>query len=62
LAHVLDQHYDIAVRAGYHCTPLAHETAGTLEHGAVRVSPGFFNTEDDIDQLIDSVRDIARRL
>ena len=28
----------IAVRAGLHCAPLAHETAGTLESGTVRFS------------------------
>ena len=28
----------IAVRAGLHCAPLAHETAGTLEEGTVRFS------------------------
>lgn len=30
----------IAVRAGLHCAPLAHESAGTLETGTVRVSFG----------------------
>lgn len=30
----------IAVRAGLHCAPLAHESAGTLETGTVRVSYG----------------------
>ena len=31
---------DVAVRAGLHCAPLAHESAGTLETGTVRVSYG----------------------
>ncbi len=31
----------IAVRAGLHCAPLAHESAGTLETGTVRVSFGI---------------------
>ncbi|MBO7251310.1 MAG: aminotransferase class V-fold PLP-dependent enzyme [Oscillospiraceae bacterium] len=31
----------IAVRAGLHCAPLAHESAGTLETGTVRVSFGW---------------------
>ena len=31
----------IGVRAGLHCAPLAHESAGTLETGTVRVSFGF---------------------
>ncbi len=30
----------IAVRAGLHCAPLAHENAGTLQSGTVRVSFG----------------------
>lgn len=31
----------IAVRAGLHCAPYAHESAGTLETGTVRVSIGY---------------------
>lgn len=34
----------IAVRAGLHCAPLAHKTAGTLESGTVRISPSYFTT------------------
>jgi selenocysteine lyase/cysteine desulfurase len=30
----------ICVRAGLHCAPLAHESAGTLESGTVRISFG----------------------
>ena len=32
--------FGIAVRAGLHCAPLAHESAGTLETGTVRISFG----------------------
>lgn len=38
-ASVLGQQ-GIAVRAGLHCAPLAHESAGTLESGTIRVSFG----------------------
>jgi selenocysteine lyase/cysteine desulfurase len=31
----------VAVRAGLHCAPLAHESAGTLDTGTVRVSFGY---------------------
>ena len=31
----------VAVRAGLHCAPLAHESAGTLERGTVRISFGW---------------------
>lgn len=35
---------DIAVRAGYHCSPLAHGFFGTLGSGTVRLCPSAFNT------------------
>ena len=40
LARFLAKHH-IAVRAGLHCAPLAHESAGTLQTGTVRVSFGY---------------------
>ena len=42
----------IAVRAGLHCAPLAHESAGTLESGTVRVSLGFDSTKGQIDAFL----------
>lgn len=41
----------IAVRAGLHCAPLAHETAGTLETGTLRLSPGPSATEQELSQF-----------
>ncbi len=38
-AQILGSH-GIAVRAGLHCAPLAHESAGTLDRGTVRISFG----------------------
>ncbi len=38
----------IAVRAGLHCAPLAHESAGTLGTGTVRVSFGHCNHHHDL--------------
>jgi cysteine desulfurase family protein len=59
LAFLLDRQYGIAVRAGYHCTPLAHETAGTAETGAVRASVSCMNTPDDVKALIGAVGEIV---
>ncbi|GIQ70044.1 aminotransferase class V-fold PLP-dependent enzyme [Xylanibacillus composti] len=59
-AFVLDQHFQIAVRAGYHCSPLAHQTAGTLGAGAVRISVGCFTTEQEIDACIEAVGQLSR--
>lgn len=58
LAYILDQQYNIAVRSGFHCTPLAHETVGTTETGAVRISFGYFNEEEDVWALIAALKEI----
>ncbi|RBW69139.1 aminotransferase class V-fold PLP-dependent enzyme [Bacillus taeanensis] len=58
IAMILDEHYNIAVRAGLHCTPLAHETLGTIGHGLVRVSFGITNTKAEIDQFIGALEEI----
>ena len=39
-------------RPSLHCAPSAHKTLGTFPEGALRVSPGYFNTEDDIDSFL----------
>ncbi|WNR44580.1 aminotransferase class V-fold PLP-dependent enzyme [Paenibacillus roseipurpureus] len=59
VAFILDQSFQIAVRAGYHCSPLAHEIAGTLAKGAVRASIGYFTTTEEVTTLIDAVREIG---
>jgi len=48
LAAELDNGFDIAVRAGLHCAPLAHRTLGTLPGGTVRLSPGWSTTSEEI--------------
>ena len=50
----------IAVRGGLHCAPGVHRFLGTLESGAVRVSPGIYNTKQDAQALLMAVRRIAR--
>ena len=50
----------IAVRAGLHCAPLAHRTAGTLESGTIRISPSVFNTEGQINFFLREMREILR--
>jgi cysteine desulfurase / selenocysteine lyase len=46
----------ICLRVGLHCSPLAHQTVGTFPSGAVRISPGFFNSEDDVAQVVEVFR------
>ncbi|MFM9331321.1 aminotransferase class V-fold PLP-dependent enzyme [Paenibacillus mesotrionivorans] len=62
VAFILDQSFQIAVRAGYHCTPLAHQSAGTTETGALRASVGYFSTDAEVDALIGAVKEIRQGL
>lgn len=49
---------NIAVRAGLHCSPWAHEFAGSnQQHGTVRASISYFNDYDDIVALRDALHD-----
>ncbi len=59
IGFVLDHRYGIAVRVGLHCAPLAHKSIGTFPLGTVRVSPGLFNTEQDIDRFVAAVAELA---
>ena len=50
----------IALRAGLHCAPLAHRTAGTLRTGTVRVSFSAFNTVEEVKRFLSALREILR--
>jgi len=62
LSFILDKAFDIAVRSGLHCAPLAHKTIGTFEQGTVRFSIGYFNTKEDIDQSIEAIKKICEEI
>lgn len=57
----LDSEYDISVRVGLHCAPFAHKTIGTYPGGTIRVSPGYFNSEEDIVAFLGAMRTIVSR-
>lgn len=40
-----------ALRAGLHCAPVAHQSAGTLPRGTLRISFSAFNRKPEIDML-----------
>ena len=46
----------VAVRGGYHCAPLAHQTGGTLETGTVRESFSAFNSAGDISLMAERMK------
>ncbi len=51
IAAALDRH-GVAVRAGYHCAPLAHRTVGTPPGGGVRLSPAITNRPHEIEDFL----------
>ncbi|KAB3532210.1 aminotransferase class V-fold PLP-dependent enzyme [Alkaliphilus serpentinus] len=62
IAYILDKVYNIAVRSGLHCAPMAHKTIGTFEQGTVRFSIGYFNTRNEIDEAINAIKDICSQI
>ncbi len=58
---ILDQSFNLALRSGIHCAPLCHEFLGTFPTGTIRVSPGFFNSEKDIESLLNALRQLTKQ-
>jgi len=56
---ILDDSFTIAVRPGLHCAPYCHKRMNTFPSGAVRVSPGVFNTDEELATLLDALKQIA---
>lgn len=50
----------IAVRAGLHCAPLAHRTAGTRDTGTIRFSFSVFNRPEQADRTVRAVRELSK--
>ncbi len=56
---ILDNSFNVAVRAGMHCAPHIHRKIGTFPEGMVRISPGYFNTMEEIEETISGLKKIA---
>lgn len=61
VSYLLEKEFEIVTRAGLHCSPLAHQTIGTLKQGTCRISPGYFNTEREMNIAINAIAEIASR-
>ncbi len=57
LAEVLNQE-DVAVRAGNHCAQPQHQEFNLA--GTVRASPYLYNTEEDVEKLLEAVREAVK--
>ena len=60
VSYELSQGYGIATRPGAHCAPRMHKALGTVEVGAVRFSFSFYNTEEEIDEAVRAVAELAK--
>ena len=60
LGFLLDHDYDVSVRVGLHCAPDVHRTIGSYPAGTVRVSPGFFTSEADIEFFLAALHKIVK--
>ncbi|MBP2100294.1 aminotransferase class V-fold PLP-dependent enzyme [Enterococcus rivorum] len=61
IAEELFEHYQIAVRAGFHCAPEIHKHFKTEKQGMVRFSFSHFNTKAEINYAVNALKEIAKR-
>jgi cysteine desulfurase family protein len=60
LARRLEEDYGIMIRAGLHCSPLAHESLGSYPGGAARFSFGYFNTLEDTETALGALSELSK--
>ncbi len=56
LSYKLATAFGITNRCGLHCAPLAHKTLGTFPQGTVRFSFSHFNTQDEVEYTVKSIK------
>jgi len=61
VAHRLSDEFDICTRVGLHCSPWAHKTIGTFPSGTIRVSFGYSNTTEDVDNILKALNVILNK-
>ncbi|MFZ5864609.1 MAG: aminotransferase class V-fold PLP-dependent enzyme [Thermodesulfobacteriota bacterium] len=59
---ILKQKFNISVRVGLHCAPLAHQALGTFPDGTVRFSLGYFNTLEEVEIAVQAVKQVSEKL
>lgn len=58
LAFKLQHEYNIQLRGGLHCAPLLHKFLATDKQGMLRISPGYFNTEAEVNKFLNIIEKI----
>ena len=59
VAMLLEEQYDILVRAGAHCAPLAHTFWETKSQGMVRFSFSAMNTLDEVKYAVGVMKELV---
>ena len=59
ISDVLSYKYDIITRCGAHCAPLMHTHLNTVERGIVRFSLSFMNSMEEVNTVIDVLREMS---
>lgn len=59
VSYLLDKLYGIASRPGLHCAPDAHQTLGTFKKGTLRLSLGYFNTNQEVEDCLKAIAKIS---
>ena len=62
LCYVLDEAFSIMGRPGLHCSPLGHQTLGTLPEGTMRFSVGTTTTDEEVDYVLASMQEIVETM
>ncbi len=59
VGQILSEDYDICVRTGYHCCPFIHDFIDSKKYsGTIRVSLSGFNNKEEIDCLINAIKEL----
>jgi cysteine desulfurase family protein len=61
ISHELSKDFGIMTRCGMHCAPSAHKTLGTFPRGTVRFGLSHFNTTEEIEYTIDSIKKLISK-
>lgn len=56
----LDDEFGVLCRVGLHCAPAAHKALGTFPGGTVRFAPGPLTTPEEIDAVLNAVKEVAQ--
>ena len=58
MAEAISREYNISLRHGLHCAPYAHNISNTFPEGTIRISIGYFTTEEDLEKLDEALEEL----